>query len=102
MQHLGKNLDEETEKVDDVVKEEPDSTEPGDETDSKPHVSEKKIPKACGMFNGPQPRKKSVDGVTKEFGRLVVEEGRSRYVSNKFWNSMSEEVSNFCSIPGFP
>ena len=30
----------------------------------------------------------------KEFGRLVVEEGRSRYVSNKFWSSLSEEVGS--------
>lgn len=98
MQHLGKNLDEETEKSGDVVKEEPMSTEPGEETDIKPHKDKKKIPKDCGMFNGPQPRKKSVDGMTKEFGQLVVEEGRSRYVSNKFWNSMSEEVSSFPSF----
>lgn len=101
VQHLGKNLDEDTETVDDAVKEEPLTTEPGEETDTKPGEHEKKIPKACGMFNGPQPQKKSVDGMTKEFGRLVVEEGRSRYVSNKFWNSMSEEVSTFWSIPVF-
>lgn len=31
----------------------------------------------------------------KEFGRLTVEGGRSRYVSNKFWVSLSEEVSFF-------
>ena len=30
--------------------------------------------------------------MVKNFGRLVVEEGRSRYVSNKFWTSLSEEV----------
>lgn len=28
----------------------------------------------------------------KEFGRLTVDGGRSRYVSNKFWVSLSEEV----------
>lgn len=39
----------------------------------------------------PDPEEKMV----KEFGRLVVEEGRSRYVSNKFWSSLSEEVSPF-------
>lgn len=31
----------------------------------------------------------------KEFGRLKVEGGRSRYVSNKFWVSLSDEVSCF-------
>lgn len=30
--------------------------------------------------------------MVKEFGRLSVEGGRSRYVSNKFWVSLSEEV----------
>ena len=34
--------------------------------------------------------------LVKDFGRLVVEEGRSRYVSNKFWTSLSEEV---CMVP---
>ena len=37
-------------------------------------------------------------GVTKEFGRLVVEDGRSRYVSNKFWSSLSEEVMEMRDI----
>ena len=30
--------------------------------------------------------------LVRDFGRLVVEEGRSRYVSNKLWTSLSEEV----------
>lgn len=30
--------------------------------------------------------------IFKEFGRLTVEGGRSRYVSNRFWVSLSEEV----------
>ena len=34
----------------------------------------------------------------KEFGRLTVEGGRSRYVSNKFWVSLSEEVCSICSL----
>jgi len=37
-----------------------------------------------------RPKKKTVD---KEFGRLVIDEGRSRYVSNQFWVSLSDEVS---------
>lgn len=31
--------------------------------------------------------------VLKEFGRLSIDRGRSRYVSNKFWVTLSEEVS---------
>lgn len=95
VQHLGKNLDEEGEKSEEAPKDEPMSvpTQDGAESAAKCVEEEVKIPKACGMFNGPEPRKKSLDGVSTEFGRLVVDEGRSRYVSNKFWNSMSEEVS---------
>ena len=37
-------------------------------------------------------------GMVEEFGRLVVEEGRSRYVSNKFWTSLSEEVAEMQDI----
>ena len=33
--------------------------------------------------------RKSMD---KEFGRLVIDEGRSRYVSNAFWASLGDEV----------
>ena len=38
--------------------------------------------------------------LVKDFGRLVVEEGRSRYVSNKFWTSLSEEVRILLQTPG--
>lgn len=36
--------------------------------------------------------------IFKEFGRLTVEGGRSRYVSNKFWVSLSEEVCLFYNL----
>lgn len=92
VQHLGKNLDEEDEKGEDDVKDEPTPANDPDASLPKSPKEEKKTPKACGLFNGPEPRK-SVDGVSKEFGRLQVDEGRSRYVSNKFWNSLGDEVS---------
>lgn len=41
------------------------------------------------------------EGMLKEFGRLKVEGGRSRYVSNKFWVSLSDEVSYFCLSGSF-
>ena len=37
----------------------------------------------------PTNKKNSLD---KDFGHLVVSEGRSRYVSNSFWASLTEEV----------
>ena len=30
--------------------------------------------------------------IDKQIGRLVINDGRSRYVSNAFWASMSDEV----------
>lgn len=93
VQHLGKNLDEEVEKTEEVGNDQPMKAEDAAEGDAKSPKEEARIPKSCGLFNGPEPRKKSVNGVVQEFGQLVVEEGRSRYVSNKFWSSMSEEVS---------
>ena len=99
VQHLGKSVDEGEENGhQNVPNGASPSTDKLGETNVKPPGADKKIhvPSNCGMFNGPEPRKTSVDGVTKEFGRLVVEEGRSRYVSNKFWNSLGDEVSAFC------
>ena len=56
-----------------------------------------------GMIGAFQPSKgtkndEQTNGMVKEFGRLVVEEGRSRYVSNKFWTSLSEEVAEMRDI----
>ncbi|KAL8643227.1 MAG: hypothetical protein Q9226_008415, partial [Calogaya cf. arnoldii] len=98
VQHLGKGLDEEGEKVEDDLKDGPTPAIDADASPPKSPKEEKKIPKACGLFNGPEPRKSSVDGVTKEFGRLQVDEGRSRYVSNKFWNSLGEEIAEMRDI----
>lgn len=45
--------------------------------------------------DGPSPRLENLDP-NKElqggFGRLVIEEGRSRYVSNRLWASLGDEV----------
>ncbi|KAL8713350.1 MAG: hypothetical protein Q9220_002549 [cf. Caloplaca sp. 1 TL-2023] len=99
VQHLGKNVDEEEGKVEEMVKEEPMPSFEIGEGIAKSLEGERKIPKNCGLFNGPEPpRKSSVDGATKEFGRLVVDEGRSRYVSNKFWTSLGEEIAEMRDI----
>lgn len=47
-----------------------------------------------GMFgiHNPSNGADESDKMVKEFGRLKVQGGRSRYVSNKFWVSLSEEV----------
>lgn len=42
------------------------------------------------------PKKKNLE---HEFGRLVIEEGRSRYVSNRLWASLGDEVGFWQSGP---
>jgi hypothetical protein len=34
----------------------------------------------------------SVQGLETRFGRLVVDQGRSRYINNSFWASLNNEV----------
>ena len=79
----------------------PDSDKPTtseEQRDPKPAIGN-----ACpvGAF-GPTKEKTcgvtKTDGMIEEFGRLVVEEGRSRYVSNKFWTSLGEEVAEMQDI----
>lgn len=38
------------------------------------------------------PVDESVEGLETRFGRLVVDEGRSRYINSSFWASLSTEV----------
>ena len=42
-----------------------------------------------------QPKRTSID---KHLGRLVINEGRSRYVSNAFWTSMGDEIAEMRDI----
>ena len=49
---------------------------------------------AAEIFNKEKTLKgrKTNGSLDQEFGHLVVSEGRSRYVSNRFWASLTEEV----------
>ncbi|PVH93292.1 hypothetical protein DM02DRAFT_619357 [Periconia macrospinosa] len=40
----------------------------------------------------------SVEGLETRFGRLVVDQGRSRYVNSSFWASLNNEVEDLKSI----
>ncbi|KAF3003203.1 hypothetical protein E8E13_009644 [Curvularia kusanoi] len=40
----------------------------------------------------------SVEGLENRFGRLVVENGRSRYINNSFWASLNNEVEDLKSV----
>lgn len=74
------------------------------ETTAKPVMSEaQESENKCSSKNFCLGIHNSSDHVTdpgsllKEFGRLKVEGGKSRYMSNKFWVSLSDEVSCFVS-----
>lgn len=47
---------------------------------------------ACPNFADADPRKMHPRKLDQEFGRLVVDDGKSRYVSNRFWASLGDEV----------
>ena len=42
-----------------------------------------------------EPSEKRPKNLEQEFGRLVVDEGRSKYVSNRLFNSLTDEVSSY-------
>ncbi|KAL9104508.1 MAG: hypothetical protein Q9163_000539 [Psora crenata] len=65
---------------------------------SKPNLENAGLVGAFEPKNGRGCDDAKTNGMVKEFGRLVVEEGRSRYVSNKFWTSLSEEVTEMRDI----
>ena len=98
VQSLGKGLDSEeshTEDADTRNKEEPP-------TPAQPEASSPVgLPESAASILGCRKQRKGGDGkseLEKEFGHLVVSEGRSRYVSNRFWSSFTEEVRFPCEL----
>jgi hypothetical protein len=52
-------------------------------------------PDACPFSGRGSPsvaQDNSVEGLESRFGRLVVDQGRSRYINNSFWASLNNEV----------
>lgn len=104
MQSLGKGIDEEAE----IANEPPPPPEAPKvkfeplQPNGPQEVGLKDITllKSCGLVGKHEPNRAQgeITGLTKEFGRLKVENGKSRYVSNKFWNSLSEEVAEMRDI----
>lgn len=90
VQGLGKGFDEEV----DVPEAEPEA-EPVKPAHKNRVACDKAQKKDAflGLHNSNSISANEPNGLVKEFGRLSVEGGRSRYVSNKFWVSLSEEVS---------
>lgn len=102
VQSLGKGIDENGETVIDHAEAENVSPQAPDQSvaDFIKKEEECGIPVAHEPSRNPETRNndKKADGMVKEFGRLVVEDGRSRYVSNKFWSSLSDEVAEMQDI----
>ena len=102
MQNLGRGVDEDGNEatIEGQIPIKPEPTQQdGDENEGVSEEAKKK--EWCGkMLSMHEPGKaeENTNGMVKEFGRLVVDEGRSRYVSNKFWTSLSEEVAELQDI----
>ena len=104
VQSLGKGVDENGETIGELTNDDqsqPLNLQQNRKLDAKPEGSapiigahDVKDPQLIGVRKGDQ----GSNVMVKEFGRLVVGEGRSRYVSNKFWNSLSEEVAEMQDI----
>ena len=96
VQSLGKGVDEEGETIIEpaLVKQEPPQP-----ILAKQNGTEESKPKCPGAtMHEPKKEDAATKSMVKEFGRLVVEDGRSRYVSNKFWTSLSDEVAEMRDI----
>lgn len=54
------------------------------------------------LLKHPDPRNLAQREVEQEFGRLVIGDGKSRYVSNRFWARLGDEVNIFVLHVLFP
>jgi len=52
----------------------------------------------CPFMVDQDPTKLAPQKLENEFGRLVIDEGRSRYVSNRFWATMGDEIEELQDI----
>ncbi|PLB41939.1 putative C6 transcription factor [Aspergillus candidus] len=53
-------------------------------------------PEVCPFLDPNKPAQPR--NLDHEFGRLVIDEGRSRYVSNRFWTSLGDEIEELQDI----
>lgn len=92
VKHTGKDPEEEVESADNALR-----SGTGDLANKDPGCDNWQFFAHINQ-NGDQ----GTDKLVRDFGRLVVEEGKSRYVANKFWTALSEEVREpHCSIVSY-
>lgn len=51
----------------------------------------------CAKYRYLPPEDKTIAGLETRFGRLVVDEGRSRYINSSFWASLNNEVNRIAA-----
>jgi len=90
VQSLGKGVDGEDLSPAHTEGGEGKENEGGDSTNS--HESSGRPSGAASGCTRGQKASTDTTGLEKEMGRLVVGDGRSRYVSNSFWASLTSEV----------
>lgn len=96
MQSLGKDVDGEGSLMEKSVDAKGDAQAPNAIVDGRDKGAERdehgRRNKMCPKMDN------NTKSLAEDFGRLVVEEGKSRYVSNSFWASLSDEVSHDRSL----
>ncbi|KAJ5170330.1 Transcription factor [Penicillium coprophilum] len=60
--------------------------------------SQNQADKGACPFEESDPKKLAPNKFENEFGRLVIDEGRSRYVSNRLWASLGDEIEELQDI----
>ena len=96
VQSLGKGVDEEGETVIEPAEVKQEKAQPVQQNGTEDAKPKGTCPGAT--IHEPKKDEQATKTMVKEFGRLVVEDGRSRYVSNKFWTSLSDEVAEMRDI----
>ncbi|OJJ47704.1 hypothetical protein ASPZODRAFT_131260 [Penicilliopsis zonata CBS 506.65] len=66
--------------------------------ESEEGVSAETLRALCTNARNGDPKKPARRDIDKEFGRLVIDEGRSRYVSNRLWASLGDEIEELQDI----
>lgn len=89
VKHLGTNVDETAAST----SAKPDHVASEHIHDALP--AQRSAPRRTQSLESPSEKKSSLDS---NLGRLVIEEGRSRYVNNTFWANLSTEVEDLKSI----
>ena len=96
VQSLGKGIDgEELEVKDEGTKEKERIPHQTTGTNGNLNGADRGLPASFTSkpeYPGGFPEQQGAEEIATEFGRLVVSDGRSRYVSNRFWTTLTEEV----------